>query len=498
VKILLDTIRRAFHEPGPLQRRVEGCVYLLIALSITILAIDIVRGSDDPLVKALRPVDTGLLWIFGVEVMLRILSYRPPALDFYAPRAIRHMSFHVGGRLRFCLRPLVLIDLITVLAVVPALRGLRAVRLLRLLRAVRFFRYSNPFSRLARALVDNRLLYALGFSLLGAATLIGGITVFLIEREANPQINHLADGIWWALVTLTTVGFGDIAPVSGLGRLVGGLLMVSGMITLGLFAGIVAQTLPTAIFGIREEQVRMSGYLNHLIICGYEPGSRGFLTAILKEVDSASTTLVLFGPGDRPNDAPSDFVWVTGDPTKESELDKLRLGHAAGVILIAPRSLSPQQADATTILTAFTIRSHIDKQKQIDRAHPLFMVAEVLDAQNVAHLRTAGANEVIETTRIGYDLLAHAVAMPGTAKLMGEFASNGNHSLYISPRPSSIKGALRFDTLSAQLKAETGALLIGLHNPSSDKDTVNPPPEFKVGEDLHLVYLAAAPIAASD
>jgi voltage-gated potassium channel len=496
MKTVFDTIHRAFHKPGILQRRVEISIYILIALSIGILCIDIIRGSDDPLVQALEPLDTGLLWIFVFEVSLRILSYRPPALDFYAPRAIRHLRFHVGGRLKFCLRPLVLIDLITVLAVVPALRGLRAIRLLRLLRATRFFRYSNPFSGLARALADNRLLYALGFSLLGAGTVIGGITIFLIERETNPQINHVSDGVWWALVTLTTVGFGDIAPVSGLGRFVGGLLMVSGMITLGLFAGIVAQTLPTAIFGIREEQVRMSGYLNHLIICGYEPGSHGFLRAILKEVDSSNTTLVLFGPGDRPNDAPAEFVWIAGDPTKESELDKLRLKYAAGVILIAPRSLSPQQADATTILTAFTIRSHIDKQKQIDRARPLFMVAEVLDAENVAHLRTAGANEVIETTRIGYDLLAHAVAMPGTAKLMGEFASNDKHSLYIGARPPHLKGTMRFDDLSRELKASTGVLLIGLHDHESEEDTINPLPEHSVSEEMHLVYLASKPMTS--
>ncbi|MCA9541114.1 MAG: two pore domain potassium channel family protein, partial [Myxococcales bacterium] len=283
---LLGLLHEAFHRPGPLQRRVEGVVYLLIAASVVLVLLDVLRGHDDPLVQALEPVDRVLLWAFGAELLARVISYRPPALDFYAPRFINMARFHLLGRLRYLLQPLVMVDLITVLALVPALRGLRAVRLLRLLRAARLFRYSDPFEGLARAFADNRLLYYFGFSLVGGATVLGGVTIYLVESAENANIRNLGDGLWWALVTLTTVGFGDIAPVSGMGRVIGGLLMVTGMVTLGLFAGIVGHTLPRAIFGIREEQIRMSGYLNHLIVVGYEPGARMFLDALLEERDA--------------------------------------------------------------------------------------------------------------------------------------------------------------------------------------------------------------------
>ena len=161
-----------------------------------------------------------------------------------------------------------------IVAVVPALRGLRVLRLLRLLRTVRVFRYGNPFTGLIAAFEADRLLFALGFALLGLQTLLGGISLYLVERGAEgAQVTSVGEGLWWALVTLTTVGYGDYAPVSDLGRVVGGTLMVGGMITLALFAGIVGHSLLNAVLSIREEQFRMSGYVDHVIVCGYERGS---------------------------------------------------------------------------------------------------------------------------------------------------------------------------------------------------------------------------------
>ena len=130
--------------------------------------------------------------------------------------------------------------------------------------------------------------------MIGFTTVLGGLITYSIEVEHNPNMNSVADGLWWALVTVTTVGFGDIAPVSGFGRVVGGILMLIGMVNLGLFASIVGHTLPAALMKLREEQFRMSRHINHWVVCGYEEGSEMFLRTLLNELDGSQRVL-LFG-----------------------------------------------------------------------------------------------------------------------------------------------------------------------------------------------------------
>ena len=124
---IVSTIRAAFHEKGVLQERVELVIYVLIAASIVVLGVQTSLGFDHPVSQVLERIDLVLMLIFAVEVTARVATYRPPTLDFYKPSAIRGLRFHIAGRLRYCFRPLVLIDIVTVLALVPALRGLRAI-----------------------------------------------------------------------------------------------------------------------------------------------------------------------------------------------------------------------------------------------------------------------------------------------------------------------------------------------------------------------------------
>ena len=395
------------------------------------------------------------------------------------------------GRLTYCLRPLNLIDIVTVAALVPALRGLRALRLLRLLRGAKIFRYSNPFQGLERSFRENALLFGLAFSFLLGAVLLGGLSFYLIENRENPAIDSTGDGLWWALVTLTTVGFGDISPVTVLGRMVGAVLMVAGMFTLAMFAGVVGHTLLKSVLVIREEHFRMSGYYDHVLICGYEPGAEMLLQALLAEIDPEVKPLVVFAEGERPHDLPPEFVWVEGDPTKESELDKARISHASAAILVGSRHSLPHHADAKTILTAFTIRAYLRGSKDsARRQRPVYVVAEILDSENVEHAYAAGADEVIETRRLGFSLLSHAVTMPGTAALMSEVAATGAHSIFVGLPPESYEGDMSFGELGRTLKAEEGVLLIGLRVPASGDDWLNPPADHRVEKGTRLLYLA--------
>lgn len=489
---LFDRIHEAFHRPSsPLYARVQGAVLALILVSVALFLVEISVPPDGEVYALLYRIDRVILGIFAAEVALRILSYRPKDLEFYDLGPMQRLRYHITGRLRFATRPLIIIDLFTVLAVVPALRGLRALRLLRLARTRRFFQYSNPFTGIARAFEENALLFGFGISVFGTIVIIGGVSIFLVERGENPGLTTLADGIWWAIVTITTVGFGDITPVTGVGRVVGGTLMVSGMFTLALFAGIVGQSLVSSVLSIREEQFRMSHHIDHIVICGYDAGARMLLDRLVAEIDLDETTVVLFAPGERPPDLPSEFQWISGDPTKESELDKVRMDVARCAILVGGRSGLPQHADATTILTAFTIRRYLMRRKlENARLRPVYIVAEILDEENVEHARAAGVDEVIETTRIGFSLVAHAVTVPGTASVLGELADPRFHSLFVGAVPSDIPLPLPFCEVLRLVRERHRVLVLGMRESATGLNELDPPDDRPVAPGDRLIYVA--------
>jgi voltage-gated potassium channel len=432
--------------------------------------------------------------IFAVEISLRILTWVPAELRVFSHSLRSRIRAHLWGRLKFIFQPLNLIDIITVLTLIPWLRAFRALRMLRLLRSASFFRYGRPLEGIDRSFRDDKLLFISAFALLGGGTLIGGFTIFLVEAEYNANINSIDDGIWWALVTLTTVGFGDISPVTSVGRIVGGVLMISGMFMLALFAGIISQTLLQNVLSIREEQFRMSNYLDHLVICGYDPGVQLLFEALMAEpaVKKSNSELVIFAPGDRPKEIPQRFVWVPGDPTKESELYKVRLAYASAVIIVGSRACAPQDADAKTILTAFTIRSHLAKQALNERRkEPVYVVAEILDSENVSHARTAGADEVIETTRLGFTLIAHAVHMPGTANVIAEVVAANATSLFVGPHfPPGGDDTLAFEDLCQAMKTHHDVMVIGFKSGPEEVDIINPPGHTMVSRGTPLIYIA--------
>lgn len=125
---------------------------------------------------------------------------------------------------------------VDLLALIPAVRGFRLLRLLRLLRLVRSFagmyRAMGQFERLAR---HRGLLLLLIVWL--AVVVISSMSFYVAEVDRNPAIHSPVDALWWGVVTLTTVGYGDISPVTGEGRLAATVLMVLGI---GLFSAITA------------------------------------------------------------------------------------------------------------------------------------------------------------------------------------------------------------------------------------------------------------------
>ncbi|MDM8008718.1 MAG: ion transporter [Phycisphaerae bacterium] len=175
--------------------------------------------------------------IFAVEYALRLWSI---TLDSRYAGA-------VTGRLRFMMSPLALIDL---LAIAPAflpmvfpvdLRTLRLLRLLRILRMLKLARYSHAVQLLSTAFRKKREEIAVVLFVLAVVLVVSSSIMFNVEHDAQPGVfSSIPATMYWGLSTLTTVGYGDMCPVTPLGKLFSMIIAVSGT---GLFA------LPAAIWG---------------------------------------------------------------------------------------------------------------------------------------------------------------------------------------------------------------------------------------------------------
>jgi voltage-gated potassium channel len=207
------------------------------AIAITTLAVivETVETIDRQFQPILRTIEILSLGLFGTEYLLRLWVIT------CSPR-YGHPLF---GRLRFAITPLALIDLV---AIVPALvatrvdlRFLRIARLARVLRVLKLARYSQGIGLIGRVIRRKReeLLVALGFFLM--LLVMASALMYFAEHDAQPKaFSSIPAAMWWAVVTMTTLGYGDVYPVTVAGRFLAGITAL---------LGIAAFALPTSILG---------------------------------------------------------------------------------------------------------------------------------------------------------------------------------------------------------------------------------------------------------
>ena len=184
--------------------------------------------------------------VFTVEYLLRIAT-----ADFLHPK-----NGMIASRVKYIVSPMAIIDLVAILPFwLPMLfpgtmLGIRAFRLFRLLRIFKLNRYFDAMKSLGEVIASKKreLLGSLFF--VAILMLIASLLMYSAEHDAQPKVFRNAfSGLWWAVATLTTVGYGDIYPVTALGRFLGSIIA---------FAGIAAVAIPTGVIssGLMERMQR--------------------------------------------------------------------------------------------------------------------------------------------------------------------------------------------------------------------------------------------------
>lgn len=217
---------------------IDWSIMVLIVINVIAVILQTVDSLNTQFASVFAAIEIVSVVVFTAEYVARIWSsVEQPEYDH-----------PITGRLRFAMRPLLVVDLLAILPFYLAriglgldLRFLRALRLVRLLRLLKLARYSQSMQAFRRVLENKREELVLAFSANGLLLVIASSLMYHVEHAAQPEkFSSIPVTLWWGVATLTTVGYGDVYPITDLGRLFGACVAILGIGLFGLPASILA------------------------------------------------------------------------------------------------------------------------------------------------------------------------------------------------------------------------------------------------------------------
>ena len=210
-----------------------------VLVSVIIVFADTFELQDE-VVSILDITEIVIAIVFTVEYLLRLLT---AAFMFPKLGVLR-------SRIRYVFTPMAIIDLVAILPswlpmfLPGAMQGFRAFRLVRLLRVFKLNRYFDAMKSIGNVVVSKKreLLCSLFFVVI--LMLVSSLLMYSAEHDAQPNaFQNAFSGLWWAVATLTTVGYGDIYPITVLGKILGAVIAFSGIAALAIPTGIITSGL---------------------------------------------------------------------------------------------------------------------------------------------------------------------------------------------------------------------------------------------------------------
>jgi voltage-gated potassium channel len=239
-----------FESDTPAGKLFDIVLLITILLSITAVMLESVQDIKLQFGTELRIIEWCFTILFTVEYIVRILSVKKPSQYIF--------SFF---------------GIIDLLSIAPTYLGLflvnshyfsilRAIRLLRIFRILKLARYLNAASILRKAIKNSREKIIVFVGVVLSVCIVLGTIMFLIEGPEN-GFTSIPRSIYWAIVTLTTVGFGDIAPATVLGQLFASILMILGYGIIAVPTGIVTSEMINSARNEGQRQCSQCGTGNH-------------------------------------------------------------------------------------------------------------------------------------------------------------------------------------------------------------------------------------------
>jgi len=341
-----------------------------------------------------------------------------------------------------------------------------------------FSRFKNDDARtIVRYLLITLLIY------------LGGSAAMWCVEGRTDQFKTFGDCLWYSIVTMTTVGYGDLYPKTFWGRITGASLMILGIAMLGSLLGTLASYL---VERKRKEDLGLKSYQNlenHTVICNFEATDREMLVEIRNELPKEDIVILSMSLKERPDYFDERMYFVSGRPTSHEDIIKSGIEHARNVVVFNNKQNSSHR-DAETILAVLGIN-------KINPAS--YICAEMEELENYNHLKNAGADTVISWNGLRNKIFAQEIVDQGITAIITDLLSTvvGDQQIKkLKIDSAMISQAATFGALVTYLKNSQNMIAIGLEKngaasaEKADDILVNPDSGYRLSEGESVFCIA--------
>jgi voltage-gated potassium channel len=318
-----------------------------------------------------------------------------------------------------------------------------------------------------------------------ALNLTFGVLFYWAEQDLNPDLT-IIDSIWWAMVTMTTVGYGDFYAQSIIGRfLISYPAMLMGIGIIGYLVGTVADYMIESI-SKKKRGLMSLNIKDHLVICNFPN-----MEKVLRLVDEMrlskhykNNPFVLIT--DQLNELPEALAkknvkFVFGSPLKEDDLHKANIKECSGVFVLA-QDPGKVQSDAKTFTTGTIIEM---VSREIDK--PIKVIVELINKDNYKMMKRSLVDGIVSADGIMDGLLVQEFLSPGVHDIIHQIITNSAGSQFYFYK-TKLKGVKVSEIQIAVLKHTANIQVIGLK--SKGNIILTPSKTTLINEGDELIILA--------
>lgn len=304
---------------------------------------------------------------------------------------------------------------------------------------------------------------------------VSSISLSLVEPNLS-----LFDSLWWAIVTLTTVGYGDVTPVTIPGRFIAFIDMLVGIGVLTLLTATVASILVEKKIS-QDLGMHSFNFEEHIILCEWNYRAETILKELRLQTETEKTPIVLIADIDRKPIKDKYFYFVKGEVTDET-LHQANVEKAKTVIILGDDSVDYKQRDAKVILSTLTVES-INKDA--------YTIAELINEKNIETCKRAYADEIIVTSKLSSNLISSAAINHGISKVISDIVTY-EYGSQISKIivPESDIGNVFIDVF-IKMKKDSQTTVIAIQHGNQGETISNPSPDYELAANDYLIFIGS-------